>query len=172
MIYIFCATKSEAQAIVEYKKLQKTKLFDYTLYRSSDICLIVTGVGLKNAKKAALFCKERLRPLQSDTILNIGIAAAPKNIAIGSLCRISNLLCNGKTVQIDQNGYTLESVTTPQSTQKEHLIDMEACAIVEVFGKKVHIYKIVSDHFKPESLTKDGVKKMITASLQDIQELQ
>ena len=171
MIYIFCATKSEAQAIVEHKKLQKTKHFAYTRYTSPSICLLVSGIGLENAKKAALFCKEVFDPKASDVILNIGIAAAPQYLAIGSLCPIKTLLCNDQSFNLSDDGYTLQSFTTPQNDPKDHLVDMEACGIVSVFGTKVHIYKVVSDHFQPSTVKKGDVKKLIASKLKEVKEI-
>ena len=171
MIYIFCATKSEAQAIVEHKKLQKKKIYGKNIFSNDSIHLFVTGVGKKNAAQTALWCKETFSPSYDDVILNIGIAAAPKAIAIGSLCRISTLFCGDAQYTIAPKGYALQTVDHPQSKMVEHLVDMEACALFGVFKKRLRIYKIVSDHFEPHNVTKERTKRLIASVLDAIEEL-
>ncbi len=174
MIYIFCATKSEAQAIVEYKKLKKEKISPYTLFRSSDITLVITGIGMEKARNAALFCKERCNLREKDTVLNIGIAAAPACVPVGTLCEVKTLFRGEKRLDLDtatNRGYTLVTTNSAQNTPHEHLVDMEGFAIAEVFGKNLKIYKVVSDHFEPTEVTKEKAKKLIASVLAQVEEI-
>jgi len=52
MIYIVTALKPEAQAFVDYYKLQKKRLGAFTIFHNEHISLIVSGLGVINARVA------------------------------------------------------------------------------------------------------------------------
>ena len=167
MNYIFCATKSEAQAFVERLHLCKTKKDGYTLFVNDSTIVIITGIGMENAKEAACFIQQHYTPTSQDRLLNIGIAAAPKRIPLGKLCRVATLTCDAKKpIQLQKSGYRLKSVNTPQTAFLDEIVDMEAYALGEIFGASISVYKVISDHFEPEKVTKEGVKKLIASHME------
>ena len=127
--------------------------------------LIVTGIGIENAKKAALFVKEHFSPSLEDILLNIGIAAVSKEIPVGTLCKVGSVIYKDARIDLSEDGFLLQTVDTPQKTPRETLVDMEAYGLVEIFGTDLKVYKIISDHFEPENVTKEGVKKLVSAAL-------
>ncbi len=171
MIYIFCATKSEAQAIVEYKKLKKRKQGALTLFVSDTVTLCVSGVGKEAARKAVNAFKKEFSLMKDDIVLNIGIAAAPPHIPIGSLCVIGRVVTNDKEYRMQAKGETLTCKNEAVSTYHTTLVDMESCVFAEHFLPNLTIYKVVSDHFDPSVVTKEGTKALIAAVLAEIEPL-
>ena len=52
MIYLVIALKPEAQAFVDKYKLTKSKLGAFTLFSNENMKLIVSGMGIENARIA------------------------------------------------------------------------------------------------------------------------
>ncbi|MEA1916713.1 MAG: SDR family oxidoreductase [Campylobacterota bacterium] len=169
MIYIICALKSEASAIISHFKLTKESL---NIYTSPEIKLFITGVGSKNIfiNLSAFFATHNLN--SSDKIFNIGICAAPKSYDIGQLCIISKI----NSTKIKDSGEELISFNEPQNTTCNALADMEASSIHSVVSHFVnpdalHVIKIVSDHFEPEIIDKNYVYGLINKKIVDIEKL-
>lgn len=168
MIYTTTALKSEAQALVERYKLQKNKLHDYTIYYGENLTVIVSGVGVKNAKNATEALIKNLPIQNNDIFLNIGICGANKSFKIGEVIKISHIVYNGKIYTIEQK--SLATITCVDQEIKEELydiVDMESYGFFEATKdiKNRYIYKIVSDHFKPHKVTKEETKKAVFNAL-------
>lgn len=172
MIYIVTALKSEAQAIVEKYKLQKTKLRDFTLFTNKNIHLIISGVGVENAMRATQTLIDFYDISDADRYINIGICAAPSDYKIGTLLEIGTLLY--KEDEFIVHPYletTLHCVDEEQDEAFCTLVDMESFGFYDAIRhssaiKNFHIYKVVSDHFEPRKVTKDGTKKLIADVLE------
>ncbi len=160
--YIFVATKTEAQAFVELFGLKKNKRNGYTVYHdnSENIEVIVSGVGVANAANAA---KAFTSLKNSGAVYNVGIAAAPSKYPIGSVEKIGSILYHDKTITLEA-GATLQTLDTPCSEYKNTLVDMEGFGFASILPD-ITLYKIVSDHFEPRNLTKEGVKNLIKEAL-------
>ena len=160
MVYIFTATKTEAQALVEHFKLQKKENF----FTNEMMQVHISGVGIENAYSYA----KNLQPQISleDSVINIGIAAAPKQYAIGEIVTIKNVCFKDEELIVSKEGEKLLTCKTPQKRYQETIVDMEGFGFAKVFAKyNFKIYKVISDHFEPENITKDGVKKLLKSAL-------
>ena len=76
MIYIVTALKPEAQAFVDFYKLKKSKLGNYTAFIDNNITLIVSGIGVVNARLATQTLINHFDITDDDIYLNIGICGA------------------------------------------------------------------------------------------------
>ncbi len=138
------ALKAEAQAFVDKFKLKN--------YKNSKLCVTVSGVGKENMQKAT---REVLKNLtQDDIIINVGICGAGKNYAVGKL------LINPKISCVDYE----------VSKNKFDIVDMESDGFLQATKdtKNRYIFKVVSDHFEPKKVTKDGAKKLIFNKIDEI----
>ena len=169
MIYIFCATKTEAQAINEHYKLKKSKKYSLNVFQNDNITVIVSGIGKENTQKNIDCFFHCFSVTSEDTFVNIGIAAAPKHYPIGSLWKIGRVLYKDDAITIGCNTKTLQTVDTEQNTPLAHITDMEGFFIAQFFRQyDFLIYKVISDHFEPKNITKEAVKQLLKAALKDL----
>ncbi len=160
MVYILTATKTEAQALVEHFKLSKKD----NCFGNEKIEVYISGVGLENAYHLAKKLQDRVS--LEDTVINIGIAAASKQYAIGEIVTIKKVCFEDEELIISKEGEKLLTCKTPQKRYQETIVDMEGFGFTKVFAKyNFKIYKVISDHFEPEKITKDGVKKLLKNAL-------
>ena len=140
MIYIIVALKAEAQAFVD-KKMD----------------VIISGIGSKNMFETTSKIVDKMN--HDDIILNVGICGASKKYKIGQLIDgfKENLTCVDYAVS-NNNDY--------------EIVDMESNGFKKAtqYVKNKYIFKIVSDHFEPETITKDGAKKLIFDKIDKIME--
>ena len=148
MLYVLCALKSEAQAFVDKYRLPKNK-------QNSQITLIVSGMGSDNMFSATKNVVEKMDA--SDTIINVGICGGDKKFAIGELidAREKNLTCVDS--EISQHG-------------RYELVDMESEGFLRATKdvENSYIFKVVSDHFEPQKVTKEKTKSLIFNVIDDI----
>jgi len=177
MIYLVIALKPEAQAFVEKYKLQKTKLRDYTLFFNDVIRLIVSGVGVENAMRATQTLIDFYDIEATDSYINIGVCGAAQQYAIGELVEIGSIIYKDQEYIV--HSYLeakLHCVLDEVDTQESYaLVDMESFGFYDAVRhslaiKNFQIYKVVSDHFMPHTVTKDGTKKLIASVLDKIEE--
>ena len=131
----------------------------------------MSGLGVVKAKKATLFLLQAFTIMQSDTFLNIGICGASKEHPIGSLLEIGAL-------QYNNIHYILHSPTTytitcldEEATENEHnIVDMESYGFYEAVKgmKNAYIFKVVSDHFEPHTVTKERTKNLLFRQIDEI----
>jgi nucleoside phosphorylase len=149
MIYILVALKAEAQAFVDKFKLDKTM-------QNNDICVIISGIGSENMLKAASTVVAKMDA--DDTIVNVGICGASKKHYISQL--------------LDARDVDITCVDYEVSQDKFEVVDMESAGFLKACEnvKNTYMFKIVSDHFKPETITKDMAKKLIFDKIDMIME--
>ena len=167
MIYLFVATKSEAQAFVETLGLKKTTNYNTTFFSNTNCSVIVSGVGVKNAAKCSKNFLQNF-PFEStrDTLYNIGVAAANKKYTIGEVLHVATVKNTTNSIQLGKKGVLLQTVDAPCNQEQNEIVDMETfgfATILQPYGLKV--IKVVSDHFEPQSLTKEGIKKTLKAAI-------
>lgn len=170
MIYIVTALKSEAQAFVEKYKLKKSLYENFTLYGNEKMQVIVSGVGVANAQRATQSLMQKC-DIQKDTLLNVGICAANKKHAIGSLVKIGSVAYHETLELLDTASLCrLTCVDAPLQTPLFELVDMDSFGFcVATRGvKRRCIYKVVSDHFEPQKVSKEGTKKLLFAVIEKI----
>ena len=176
MLYIIVALKSEAQAFVDRYKLKKSSLGDFKLFSNATMRLIVSGIGVDAARRATQTVINMYDITDEDIYLNIGICGASKEFSIGELIEIGVLSYEGIRYTVSDTDTTLTTVTEAISEVGYSIVDMEAYGYydavihspaIKYFG----IYKIVSDHFQPQSVTKERTKMLIFNQIDAINEL-
>ena len=172
MRYIFTALKPEAQAFVDKYKLKKEKFNNYTIYLNDTIILIITGIGIQNMKKACEFIIQKYKPHQDDLFLNIGICASRENNSIGTLVGIGRL--HYKNLNFLVNNHFKNSLTCLEFEARDNtypLVDMESYGFYDSIYNKynnIYIFKVVSDHFEPENVTKEHTKSLIFNAIDNV----
>jgi len=146
MIYIILALKAEAQAFVDKYKLKN--------YKDDKISIIISGMGRENMKTTT--CQVLKNFTNDDKIVNVGICGANQKYNIGEL--------------IDGLKQKITCVDYEVNDERFEIVDMESDGFLEATKdiKNRYIFKIVSDHFKPQSVTKDKAKKLIFDNIDEI----
>ena len=172
MIYIFTALKPEAQAFVDKYKLTKIKTNNYTLYTNKNITVIITGLGIINCSKACEFVIKNYKITQNDCFLNVGICGASKNFNIGELVEIGTIHFNKDIFIFKETAKTITCINYEAKDNNYDLVDMESYGFYESLQKykNIFIFKVVSDHFEPQTITKEKTKMLIFNKLDEILE--
>lgn len=147
MIYIVTALKPEAQAFIEKYKLPKNK-------KNDEISLFISGLGSQNMFNTTKDIIELMN--EDDIILNVGICGASKKYKIGQLIDglKENLIC--MDYEVSKNDCY-------------ELVDMESSGFLEATqGLNRYIFKVVSDHFEPHTVTKEATKSLIFNAIEEI----
>jgi len=148
MLYIITALKSEAQAFVDKYKLQN--------YKNEDMTIFISGIGKANMHKTSIDVLKLFQ--KNDTILNVGICGASNKYFIGELIDglKTNITCVDNAIDTQDTNY--------------EIVDMESDAFLDSTKdiKNVFIFKVVSDHFEPHTVTKDKTKKLIFDNIDKI----
>lgn len=174
MIYIVMALKGEAQAFVERYKLSKNKVHGFTLFSSPDITLIISGMGVQNARIATQTLINLYDITDEDIYMNVGICAASRAYEIGQLMEINAIEYEGELFKLsNKNGKTLTCIDEALAHDAHELADMESFGFYDAVIhspaiKNIFIFKVVSDHFEPHSVTKDGAKALIFHAIEKI----
>ena len=147
MIYILVALKAEAQAFVDKYKLLN--------YKNECLHVVISGIGSENMYQATLHVVNQMA--KNDKLVNVGICGACHNYEIGQL--------------IDGFKETLTCVDFEISDKdKYNIVDMESDGFLKasLHVESKYMYKIVSDHFEPSTVTKDKAKKLIFDKIDEI----
>ena len=166
MLYIVVALKSEAQAFVDRYKLKKSRLSDFTLFSNENIMLIVSGLGVKSSTQATQTLINNYDITDNDIYLNIGICGADNNYEIGELLEIGKIEYDLKIINLqNQSKKTITCLDEEETTNAKPIVDMESFGFYDAVIhspaiKNYHILKVVSDHFEPSKVTKEGTKKI------------
>ena len=183
-IKFLIALEGEAQPIIKnfnlYRlKIRKSKKKIY-LNKKEKIFLIVSGMGLKNAKESVGIIN-KINETRDCTWVNIGLAGH-KNIKEGSLFEIKKIttVSENKTLftNIFMNNLRTQSLCSVDKEEKIYandcLYDMEGYGYLEILDKitdrdNIFFFKVVSDNllFKPKNY-KDFAFKNITNCLKQI----
>lgn len=171
MLYIITALKSEAQAFVDKYRLSKTKCGEFTVFAGENIRVAVSGVGTDCAKKATQTLVKAFAPTDDDIFLNVGICGANKRHNIGKLLKIGQVVYEKNIFAVDrENQNMITCINSEMRYDLYDIVDMESFGFYEATAniKKRYIYKVVSDHFEPDKVTKDGTKKLILNAIDEI----
>jgi len=176
LLYIVTALKSEAQAFVDYFKLKKNKLQNFVLYENQEIKLIVSNIGVDNARAATQTLLNFYDITPEDIFINVGVCAADHPYAIGELITLGGVVYKEKHYVFDKTKPSIVCCDAPCSEALYPLADMESFGFYDAVLhnpaiKNFYILKVVSDHFEPESLSKDGVKSLLFQQIKTIMEI-
>ena len=149
MTYIVLALKSEAQAFVDKFKLDKGM-------KNKNISVHISGMGSENMFKTTSRIVQNMK--SDDILVNVGICGASKKYKIGQLLDAMDIKLTCVDYEVENNIYDV--------------VDMESSGFISatIGVKNVYMFKIVSDHFEPKSVTKDMAKKLIFNRIDEIME--
>lgn len=172
MLYVITALKPEAQAFVESFKLTKTKLDTFTLYYNEKMKLIVSGLGVVNARRATQTLINHFDITDEDSYLNIGICGAISSYGIGDILEIGSIVYDEINYIFDETKKEMLCLDEEAKEEKHAIVDMESFGFYDAVRhspaiKNFSILKVVSDHFEPEKVTKDATKKLITKAIKE-----
>ena len=172
MIYIVTALKPEAQAFVDFYKLTKSKLGNYTAFIDKNITLIVSGIGVVNARHATQTLINHFDITDDDIYLNVGICGASREYGIGQLLEVGSITYEdiNYSFKDERNILCLDKEASEMSYE---IVDMESYGFYDATIhspaiKNFYIFKVVSDHFEPHKVTKDKTKSLIFNVINDI----
>ena len=173
MIYIVVALKSEAQALVDKYKLTKSTLKNYTLFSNNMMKVIVSGIGVENSRVATQTLINHFDITDDDSYINIGVCGANFNYKIGEILKIGEIVYEDISYKFAQ-GITLQCKNEEITQGDFEAGDMESYGFYDAVIhnpaiKNFAIYKVVSDHYKPNSLTKDMVKSLLFKQLDTLE---
>ncbi|WP_428737472.1 hypothetical protein [Sulfurimonas sp.] len=173
MIYIVVALKSEAQALVDKYKLTKSTLKNYILFSNKSMKLIVSGIGVEHSRLATQTLINHFDITDDDFYLNIGVCGANTNYAIGKLLKIGEIIYEDISYKFSE-GITLHCKDEEIKQENFEAVDMESYGFYDAVIhnpaiKNFAIYKVVSDHYEPQNLTKDMVKSLIFKNLDTLE---
>ena len=173
MIYIVTALKPEAQAFVDFYKLNKSKLGNYTLFSNDNIKLIISGLGVTNARGATQTLINNFDIVDDDIYINIGICGASKIYDIGTLLELGSIIYKEQVYSFNTSKKEILCIDTEASSQLHKIVDMESYGFYDAIIhspaiKNFHILKVVSDHFEPQTVTKEKTKALLFNVINDI----
>jgi nucleoside phosphorylase len=173
LLYIVVALKPEAQAFVDKYKLKKSKLSNFTIFSSNDIILIISGLGVHNARSATQALINHKDITDDDIYLNVGICAAEQKHKIGSLLSVGSIFYEEEEYTFNEQNLQILCSDTPIDKEISSPVDMESFGFYDAVIhnpaiKNFFILKVVSDHFEPEKVTKEATKVLIFKQLEAI----
>lgn len=182
MIYLITALDAEAKPLCDHYRLKRDSSLPYTFYRNDEIILLVSGIGKANAMMALSALLGWRIPKAGDILINIGICGAPSEYMIGEALLIHQIFEGERCYYPDIlyphtfREVSLVCIDSPQSIVRDYPVDMESSALFQAASRffKVHqmaFLKIVSDHFAPESVTKEGAMELIRSHVNTLDEL-
>lgn len=152
-------------------KLKKEKLENFSLFKNEEIILLISGLGIINAKEATLLLLNSYEIRKSDKLINIGICGASKEYEIGELMEISSVNYTDKSYKFNEkNEKTIHCLNTEASENKYEIVDMESFGFYEATKgmKNAYMFKVISDHFEPHKVTKEKTKSLIFNKIDEI----
>lgn len=176
MLYLITALDAEARPLIEHYSLKRDTALPYTLYHNDSMVLLVSGMGVMNAAMATSALLGWRIPRSEDMLINIGICGAPLSYPISEALLIHQIIEPNRYYYPDilythsLKESSLLCVDTPQSNTQEYPADMESAGIFRAASRffKLHqmaFIKIVSDHFTPDTVTKEGVIELMRSHL-------
>ncbi len=170
MIYILTALKSEAQAFVDKYKLKKKKINGYSIFSNETITIIISGIGIQKSIESSLFLINNYQINANDTLINVGICGACSKYKIGELLQIQAINYNGQNYKLHNCiKNTLTCIDYEAATDLYEIVDMESYGFYKILHPhNLYIFKVISDHFEPEKITKEGTKTLIFNTIDEM----
>lgn len=135
--------------------------------------MVVSGIGVTNAREATQALIDAYDISDDDIYLNVGICGAQRTIPVGSLLSFGAVVYEGIEYRWEKDSQRLTCVDKPLSKPSYMAVDMESYGFYDAVIhnpaiKRFHIFKVVSDHFAPQKVTKDGAKKLLFNQIEEI----
>ena len=182
MLYIVAALSAEARPFVERYRLKRVHSLPFTLFENEEIKLIISGMGIDNAMIATSALLGHCPPDENDLLVNIGICAAPKNFKVGDALLIHKIEYKEHAYFPDilfehqLNESDILSVDEPAENDLQTPVDMESYGVFKAASRflKTHqmlFFKVVSDHFEPQNVTKELAGELISKNLLNLEQV-
>ena len=179
MLYITVALSAEARPLIEHFQLTRTYTLPYTIFENEEVKLIVTGIGIENAMMATSALLGQFPPSKTDILINIGICAAPQSFEIGEAFLVHKISYkdNFSFPDILFEHVLKESdilcVDEPVDEILNNPVDMESYGVYKAASRffsthQILFLKVVSDHFEPQSVTKELAIELISKNLKNL----
>ena len=173
MIYIITALKPEAQAFVDFYKLKKSKLSNFTIFSNSNIKLIISGLGISNARNATQTLINHFDITDDDIYVNVGICGADDDYEIGELIEIGSIVYEEQNYHFKKDRALITSLDSEANAAVAKIVDMESFGFFDAVShspaiKNFYIFKVVSDHFQPHLITKEATKSLVFNAINNI----
>ena len=166
IINFLVALKHEALPIIGYFELTLNDKKYRNIFSNveKNIFLIITGIGIQNAKKAVAKLKQ-LNNNKNDIWVNVGIAGH-KTFKVGSIYEVKKVISRNNENTFFTNSFYNEvptgTICCVNEEEKEYnnkyLYDMESYGFLEALDsltikENIFVFKVVSDNlqFKPKS---------------------
>ena len=131
----------------------------------------MSGLGVARANEATLLLLENFQITDNDKVLNIGICGASEEYPIGSLLEIDALQYKNSHYHLHQPITHTITCLDEEATDATHkIVDMESYGFYQAVKgmKNAYIFKIVSDHFEPQTVTKERTKNLLFRQIDEI----
>lgn len=182
MLYLLCAHLDEFRPFQTFFNFKRDQEFKWPLYRSEEAVALITGAGHEAAMIATAALLGRFSPESGDLLVNIGICAAPRSHPVGSVLLAHKLCRDGRARYPDillthpHDETVLRSVDVAAADAMPEAVDMEAFGIYRAAERFLSAHqmlfvKIVSDHFEPDSVTKELARQLVDAAAGPVMEL-
>jgi len=173
MIYLVTALKPEAQAFVDFYKLKKEKLSNYTVFKNDKMILIISGLGVDHSRNATQTLINHFDITDSDIYINVGICGANDNYAIGELLEIGSICYDSFEYIFKTHAKKINCLEEEAKENIYDVVDMESFGFYDAVIhspaiKNFYIFKIVSDHFSPQNVTREGTKTLVFNAINKI----
>lgn len=170
MLYIVTALKSEAQAFVDRYRLQKSRVGNFTHFSNQEMHLIISGIGVANAREATQTLINHFDITDEDIYLNIGICGANKSHNIGDILEIGSIVYEAQSYTFETLKATIYCLDSEACEDKYEIVDMDSYGFYDAIIhnpaiKNFSIIKVVSDHFEPQKVSKDATKKLLYSAI-------
>jgi nucleoside phosphorylase len=167
------ALKPEAQAFVDFYKLKKSKLGDFTLFSHDNMKLIISGLGVSNARNATQTLINYFDIIDDDIYINVGICGANKSYQIGELIEIGAIKYDALSYTFKENKAVITCLDIEANKELAKIVDMESFGVYDAVIhspaiQNFYIFKVVSDHFEPHLVTKDATKSLVFNAINEI----
>jgi nucleoside phosphorylase len=180
MLYIVVAHSAEARAIVDNFKLKRVHLLPFTLFENERVKLVISGMGNENAMMATSALLGCFAPGENDLLINIGICGAPGNFKIGDALLAHKIIYHDHysfgdiLFEHELHECDLLCVDEPVTSNVPTVVDMESYGVYKAASRflKTHqilFFKVVSDHFEPDTVTKEMTIELMAKNMQKLQ---
>jgi nucleoside phosphorylase len=150
--FFVCATKTEAQNIIDTYNLRKLQNKNFSIFSSFENTLIISGIGKINCALAVSHLANNFNIQEKDEIINFGICGSSK-YKIGTKLDIGMIIDidDGKKYILNSSKETLHCSSKPILNEASYsAVDMESTGFYiasKKCFKNIQIQKIVSDNF-------------------------
>jgi nucleoside phosphorylase len=179
MLYITVALSAEARPLIEHFQLTRTYTLPYTVFENKEVKLIATGIGIENTMMATSALLGRFPPSKTDILLNIGICATPQSFEIGEAFLVHKISYKNNFLFPDiLFEHTLKEsdifcVDEPANEILKFPVDMESYGVYKAASRffsthQMLFLKVASDHFEPQSVTKELAIELISKNLKNL----